>query len=154
MQAILAFCSAVISWMKSVSRMNGEGIKPIHVFLFRACLLLVAPVMFRYCLEVWRDTRDWLGLPMIPDYYFGTAEEFFSSALIIFAITVAFAWVRIENFCEYSGLDEDFVSERRQRNWHWFFVAMIVFLVVDTIYMIFRWGPIAVTAVLTWLSIY
>ena len=152
MQSILAFCSAIISCMKSVYQMSGEGIKPIHVFLFRACLLIVAPVMFRYCMEVWKDTRSWLDLPMIPEWYFGTAEEFFIAALITFLVIGSIAWFRVEDFCEYSLVDDNFVIYQRQKKWARFFIAMVLLFIADVLYMVFRWTPVAVNAVMTWIS--
>ena len=152
MNGILALVAAIVSGMKSMARMNGEGIKPIHVFLYRGCLVLLAPAMFRYCHEVWKDTRGWLGLPVIPDFYFGTAEEFFIASVIGFTIVGSFAWFRIEDFCEYKWLDDDFVFERRHKKWLRYLQAMILFFILDILYMIIRWMPVAIETVFTWIS--
>ena len=79
-----------------------------------------------------------LGLPVIPDWYRGSPEEFFFVIVICVSVAVIYAWTRAEDFCVYEGRDMLDVLQSRALKWKVVFALLVVILIADTIYLIFR----------------
>lgn len=88
---------------------------------------------------VWRKTRLWLELPLLPPYWLGTMEEFFSAIVLTAFITyLATCFLLNAAYRPDKMKDEEFEC-RSKRILRKLFIFLGTFLLIDLIYMWFRW---------------
>lgn len=141
MGAILSFLTAFFFLIKVLFVKYGSSkasLTPAKLFLVRGFLLAFWPIAIYGLILLVKESRGLLGLPVIPDWYWGSPEEFFVGIVICVSVAVLYAWTRAEDFCIYEDRDMLDVLQSRALKWKIVFALLVVILIADTIYLIFR----------------
>lgn len=104
-----------------------------------AILLVVQGALTTTFIYVWSKTRHWLELPLLPPWWLGTMEEFFTACVLFpFLIYLAACFFLNASYRSEEMGDEEF-EYRSRRILKKFFISYGVISLISLTYIWFRW---------------
>lgn len=87
----------------------------------------------------WVHTRAWLGLPVLPSFWYGTLEEFFFATISFFFLAYLTICVLLNAAYKPDTMSEEDFDERSERIIKRFLTFLGICLAADLTYIWFRW---------------
>ena len=110
-----------------------------QLFSWWAILLVAQGALTITFIYAWSKTRQWLELPLLPPWWLGTMEEFFSACVLFpFLIYLAACFFLNASYRPEEMGDEEF-ERRSRRILKKFFISFGVIFLIDLTYVWFRW---------------